>query len=89
MSEEPIAYGWLRRDGQKGIRNHIAVVFTVECAEHVARRIAAPFEDIQLFGFDGCHSNEFVRRVMSSLVVHKKDGDTVTDCIRRSRPKNG
>lgn len=70
MSEEPIAYGWLRRDGQKGIRNHIAVVFTVECAEHVARRIAAPFEDIQLFGFDGCHSNEFVRRVMSSLVVH-------------------
>ena len=62
--------GWLRPDGQKGIRNHIAVAFTVECAEHVARQIAAPFKDIQLFGYDGCHSNDFVKRVFSSLVAN-------------------
>ncbi len=70
MTVQPIARGWLRPDGQKGIRNHVAVVFTVECAEHVARKIAAPFEDVQLFGFDGCHSNDYVRRVMSALVAH-------------------
>ena len=70
MFSEALTKGWLRPDGQKGIRNHIAVVYTVECAEHVVRNIAAPFDDIQLFGFDGCHSNDFVKRVFSSLVTH-------------------
>jgi len=65
-----IARGWLRPDGRKGIRNHVAVVYTVECAEHVARRIAEPFEDVQLFGYDNCHCNDFVRRVFGSLLVH-------------------
>lgn len=62
--------GWLRPDGQKGIRNHVAVVFTVECAEHVARQIAAPYHDAQFFGYDGCHANDFVKRVLESLVIH-------------------
>jgi altronate hydrolase len=70
VNDRVIGKGWIRPDGQKGIRNHVAVVFTVECAEHVARRIAAPFEDVQLFGYDGCHANDFVRRVMNSLVIH-------------------
>ena len=66
MIDTLIAQGWLRPDGQKGIRNHVAVAFTVECAEHVARKIAADYDDVQLFGFDGCHSNDFVQRVYSS-----------------------
>jgi altronate dehydratase large subunit len=70
VNDAIIARGWLRPDGWKGIRNHVAVVFTVECAEHVARKIAAPFGEAQLFGYDGCHSNDFVRRVMISLVTH-------------------
>jgi altronate dehydratase large subunit len=70
VTDPVIANGWQRPDGWKGIRNHVAVVFTVECAEHVARKIAAPFGEAQLFGYDSCHSNEFVRRVMSSLVTH-------------------
>ncbi|HEX3000520.1 MAG TPA: UxaA family hydrolase, partial [Armatimonadota bacterium] len=70
MTDQWKTRGWLRRDGSKGIRNHVAVVFTVECAEHVARRIAAPYEDVQLFGFDGCHCNDFVRRVMGSLLAN-------------------
>lgn len=70
MHSEPIAKGWLRPDGTKGIRNHVAVVYTVECAEHVARKIAAPWHDVQLFGFDGCHCNDFVKRVFSSLLVN-------------------
>ena len=70
MKDNVLTKGWLRPDGQKGIRNHIAVVFTVECAEHVARGIASNFDDVQLFGNDGCHSTEFVKRVMSSLVIN-------------------
>lgn len=70
MNNKVLAQGWLRPDGQKGIRNHVAVVYTVECAEHVAREIATGFEDVQLFGYDGCLSNDFVKRVMSALVVH-------------------
>ena len=70
MKDKVLTKGWLRSDGQKGIRNHIAVVFTVECAEHVARGIASNFDDVQLFGNDGCHSSEFVKRVMSSLVIN-------------------
>ncbi len=70
MENKVIARGWLRPDGSKGIRNHVAVVYTVECAEHVARKIAEPFGDIQLFGYDNCHCNDFVGRVFSSLVVN-------------------
>jgi len=70
MKDRQIAEGWLRPDGQKGIRNYVAVVFTVECAEHVACEIAGRFDDIQVFGYDGCHANEFVTRVMSALVIH-------------------
>jgi len=70
MLEKVLTQGWLRPDGQKGIRNHVAVVFTVECAEHVAREIAAPFDEVQLFGYEGCHANDFVKRVFSSLLKH-------------------
>jgi len=70
VNNEPIAQGWLRPDGQKGIRNHVAVAYTVECAEYVARKIAEGFEDVQLFGYDNCHCNDFVRRVYASLLVH-------------------
>ncbi|MFC1608466.1 UxaA family hydrolase [Candidatus Latescibacterota bacterium] len=70
MNDLIITKGWLRSDGQKGIRNHVAVVFTVECSEHVAREIAKPYDDVQLFGFDGCHANDFVKRVLDSLMIH-------------------
>lgn len=70
MTDQLLTKGWLRPDGQKGIRNHVAVVFTVECAEHVAREIVSHFDDVQLFGYDGCHSNDYVKRVMGSLVAH-------------------
>ena len=33
--------GWLRPDGRKGIRNLVLVLYTVECAQHVAHAIAA------------------------------------------------
>ena len=32
--------GFLRKDGRKGIRNVVVVTYLVECAHHVAARIA-------------------------------------------------
>ena len=51
------ALGYLREDGRKGIRNHVLVAYLVECAHHVARAIATPFEGdgVQLIGFSGCY----------------------------------
>ncbi len=40
-------------DGRKGIRDAILVVYLVECAHHVARRIVEKMDDprVQLIGF--------------------------------------
>ena len=51
--------GYARNDGRKGIRNHLLVVYLVECAHHVAREIAngaRPDSDgsVQVVGFPGC-----------------------------------
>ncbi len=37
--------GYERADGRKGIRNYVLVAYLVECAHHVARAIATPFEE--------------------------------------------
>ena len=41
--------GYLRQDGRKGIRNVVLVVYLVECAHHVARKIVSSIdsEDVQ------------------------------------------
>lgn len=45
---EILGYG--RPNGQPGIRNHVVVIYTVECAKIIARRIASSFEETQVFG---------------------------------------
>src|SRR5688572_10522454 len=37
--------GYARADGRLGIRNYVLVAYLVECAHHVARRIAEPFQE--------------------------------------------
>jgi altronate dehydratase large subunit len=44
--------GYLRQDSRKGIRNYVAVCYLVECAQHVARAIANPFEEGQKMADD-------------------------------------
>ena len=36
--------GYPRQDGRKGIRNFVVVAYLVECAHHVARHIAQPYQ---------------------------------------------
>jgi len=68
--------GYLRKDGRKGIRNYVAVCYLVECAHHVARAIANPFEErgVHLIGFGGCYPNAYASRMMTGLCTHPNVG---------------
>jgi altronate dehydratase large subunit len=68
--------GYPRRDGRKGIRNYVAVCYLVECAHHVARAIANPFEErgVHLIGFGGCYPNAYAERMMRKLCTHPNVG---------------
>lgn len=74
-----IADGYLRTDGRKGIRNVVAVVYLVECAHHVARRVVdrADDPDVHLLGFPGCYPNDYALRMMKALTTHPNVGGAV------------
>jgi len=68
--------GYLRKDGRKGVRNHVAVAYLVECAHHVARAIASSFEEegVQLIGFPGCYPSDYALAMMKQLCTHPNVG---------------
>lgn len=66
--------GWLRPDGAKGVRNLVLVVYTVECAQHVAHQIAAGEDDTHVIGFPGCYDNAYAVRLILSLARHPNVG---------------
>ncbi|HVU32233.1 MAG TPA: UxaA family hydrolase [Opitutaceae bacterium] len=66
--------GYLRPDGRKGIRNLVLVVYTVECAQHVAHAIAAGEEDTHVIGFSGCYDNAYAIRLLLALARHPNVG---------------
>lgn len=77
MSEtitEHVWEGWLRPDGRKGVRNLVLVLYTVECARHVAHAIAEGEEDVHVIGFPGCYDNPYAIRLMLALARHPNVG---------------
>ncbi len=66
--------GYLRKDGRKGIRNHLLVVYTVECASFVAQEIAKNEPDVHVIGFPGCYDNDYAIRLMLALATHPNIG---------------
>ena len=66
--------GYLRNDGRKGIRNHLLVVYTVECASFVAQEIGRGEPDVHVIGFPGCYDNEYAIRLMLALATHPNIG---------------
>ena len=68
--------GWLRRNGRPGIRNRLLVIYTVKCAEFVARRIVeeAADLDVELIGFDGCTDNQYAVDMLIALIRHPNTG---------------
>lgn len=71
--------GYARQDGRKGIRNTVAVVYLVECAHHVARRIVDKIDDpdVHLIGFPGCYPNAYAARIMEAVTTHPNVGGVV------------
>lgn len=67
---------FFRNDGRKGIRNVILVIYLVECAHHVARRIVSASDDpdVQLAGFPGCYPNNYALQMMKQLATHPNVG---------------
>src|SRR5437868_7357397 len=66
--------GFLRPDGRKGVRNILLVIYTVQCAEFVAQRIAQGEPDAHVIGFPGCYDNEYAIRLMLALARHPNVG---------------
>jgi altronate hydrolase len=66
--------GWLRSDGRKGVRNVVLVIYTVECAQHVAHAIAQGEDDVHVIGFPGCYDNQYAVRLMLALGRHPNVG---------------
>ena len=68
--------GCERKDGRKGIRNLIVITYLVECARHVAERIAATCgrDDVHVIGFSGCAPNDYAEKVMTALCTHPNVG---------------
>ena len=68
--------GYARKNGNKGIRNRVLVIYTVKCAEYVAQRIVAESgcPDVELVGFDGCTDNQYAVNLLISLIRHPNVG---------------
>jgi altronate dehydratase large subunit len=66
--------GYLRSDGRKGVRDLVLVIYTVECASHVAHAIGAGEEDVHVIGFPGCYDNQYAVRLMLALARHPNIG---------------
>jgi altronate hydrolase len=56
------------------VRNLVLVIYTVECAKHVAHAIAANEEDVHVIGFPGCYDNQYAVRLMLALGRHPNVG---------------
>ena len=84
--------GYARADGRKGIRNYVLVTYLVECAHHVARVIATPFDEdgVQLIGFPGCYPNAYAQTMMEALCTHPNVGAVLVlslGCEQFNRPR--
>ncbi|ULL14486.1 D-galactarate dehydratase [Paenibacillus sp. H1-7] len=74
--------GYLRKNGSKGIRNKILVMYTVECSSFVAKEIGSHYKhsdiDVDVVGFAGCTDNEYALRMMIAMIRHPNIGALLT-----------
>ena len=66
--------GYERADGKLGIRNKVLVIYTVECASHVAKEIARGEKECEVIGFPGCYDNPYAIRMLLALARHSNVG---------------
>lgn len=69
--------GYKRADGRIGIRNHVEVIYTVKCAEHVAKKIAQKVDGVQVFGYNSCYPDPYGFRMLSKMGKHPNVYSTI------------
>lgn len=78
MKERIVAKAWERKDGRKGIRNKVLVIYTVECSRHAATSIVQYFqgrqEDVDVTGSLACLDNQVVIRRLLKYSIHPNVG---------------
>ena len=64
------------RTGARASATMSLVAYLVECAHHVARAVATPFEGrgVELIGFSGCYPSAYAQDVMDALCTHPNVG---------------
>ena len=81
LTNDPIARGYLRKDGRKGLRNKVLVMFTVDCSSFVAQKIGQHFrelgEDVDVVGSRACEDNQLNIRRMLAYSIHPNVGAVV------------
>ena len=70
--------GYFRKEGSKGIRNIILVIYTVMCSKHVVEAIAQGEKDVHVIGFPGCYDNQYAVRMLLSMARHPNVGGVLT-----------
>jgi len=72
MRELPEILGFRRSDGRIGIRNHVAIVYTTNCAEVVARSLYDRFPvGTQVFGYpEGCSFRDAPVAKVAAMAHH-------------------
>jgi len=75
---EAIATGYLRPDGQKGIRNKVLIIYTVNCASQPAKRLAAHFRAeglaVDALGCESSRANPVTIRKLLCFINHQNIG---------------
>jgi len=66
--------GYKREKGKAGIRDLIAVIYTVDCSRTIAYKIANGFKNTRVIGFPGCFSNVLAYNELFSLGTHPNVG---------------
>ena len=69
--------GYLRKDGGKGIRNKILVIYTSGCAASAAFELKEAFAekaDIDVIGTESCRRDEAMARKLKTFATHQNVG---------------
>lgn len=86
-----IGTGFLRPDGQKGIRNRLLVIYTSPYAEFAARSIASAFspQRMEVIGFGRCADSPFTERKLAAYAAHPNVGGVlVVSNMKRSAARS-
>lgn len=78
LTADPIAKGYLRKDGRKGLRNKVLVMYTVDCSSFVAQKIGEYFqnlgEDVDVVGSRACEDNQLNIHRLLAYSMHPNVG---------------